>query len=324
MPQSQPQTPVWLDVAHVAIDTLRRHHGVAGSRFGDLGHKMEPTSELEALFAKLDGGQEAEHFETPSTVPSRYVPARQLLTVIRVAATFGGWQRYDTSRLCGGLTVISNIPPADMAILKDTLQLAFAHADWQIISPEILDGTISKSAQARFETHIADRLDRIEPVLILQAQGLLLPRHLLVSGPAPLPFAPVSRDVVMTHLLSGSLHDQIPDAAALRMALPDDKGLARLDTLETCAALRAPAPRVALQRLDAIIRKQAKASGPRLEELEGDSPALFAARRIVDDLQLWKDGKAGWHEISRSLLLYGPPGTGKTYLARAIGNSAGL
>ncbi|AML51798.1 AAA family ATPase [Falsihalocynthiibacter arcticus] len=52
--------------------------------------------------------------------------------------------------------------------------------------------------------------------------------------------------------------------------------------------------------------------------------ALSAARRIVDGLKLWKTGKAGWDEISRSLLLYGPPGTGKTYLARAVGNGAGL
>jgi cell division protease FtsH len=79
-----------------------------------------------------------------------------------------------------------------------------------------------------------------------------------------------------------------------------------------------------LAQLNAVTKRDAQSSGPRLEDKSGDSPALSAARRVVDDLQLWKGGKASWHEISRSLLLYGPPGTGKTFLARAIDNSAGL
>ncbi|MDT8326963.1 MAG: AAA family ATPase [Roseovarius sp.] len=63
---------------------------------------------------------------------------------------------------------------------------------------------------------------------------------------------------------------------------------------------------------------------PRLDEMAGDSPALLAARRLVADLLLWKAGQVAWSELSRSTLFYGPPGTGKTWLARAMGASAGI
>lgn len=324
MPTSNINTPVWSDFAYTVIGNLRRHHGVAGSTPGDMDRKMEPPSELDELFAQFEGGKDNEIFDTPSGLPSRYVPARQLLTAIRLAATFGGSDAYQAGLLCGALTVISDIAPADMTTLKDTLKLGLPYTDWQVISPDIVDGQVSKTAQNRFESNIADRIDRIEPVLILQADGVSLPNHLVAIAPTILPYAPVSRDIVMTHLLAGNLHDQICDPLAMHDALPDDSDLAALETLEACAALRAPTPPVVLQRLQTMIDKQAKSSGPRLENFNGETPALIAARRVVQDLLLWKEGKAGWHEISRSLLLYGPPGTGKTYLARAIGNSAGL
>jgi len=324
MPTSNPHTPVWSDFAYTVIGNLRRHHGVASSRPDGFDRKMEPPSELDELFARFEDDKDGEFLDTPSGLPSRYVPARQLLTAIRLAATFGRSDAYQVSLLCGALTVISDIAPADMTTLKDTLKLGLPYTDWQVISPDIVDGQVSKSGQARFESSIADRIDRIEPVLILQPHGVSLPRHLVAIAPAILPFAPVSRDIVMTHLRAGNLHDQISDPAAVRDALPDNSSLAALETLEACAALRAPTPRVVLQRLDTMIDKQAKSSGPRLEDFNGETPAFLAARRVVDDLSLWKAGQAGWDEISRSLLLYGPPGTGKTYLAQAIGNSAGI
>ncbi|MCX7568069.1 AAA family ATPase [Sulfitobacter sp. F26169L] len=324
MSTSNPHTPVWSGFAYTVIGNLRRHHGVASSRPDGFDRKMEPPSELDELFARFEDGKAAEIFDAPTSLPSRYVPARQLLTAIRLAATFGGPDAYQAGLLCGALTVISDIAPADMTTLKDTLKLGLPYTDWQVISPDIIDGQVSKTAQSRFESNIADRIDRIEPVLILQADGVSLPSHLVAIAPAILPYAPVSRDIVMTHLLAGNLHDQIPDPMALHDALPQNVDLAALETLEACAALRAPTPRVVLQRLDTMIDTQARSSGPRLENFEGETPALLAARRVVDDLLLWKDGEAGWHEISRSLLLYGPPGTGKTFLARAIGNSAGL
>lgn len=147
-----------------------------------------------------------------------------------------------------------------MTLIKDVMKLAFPHTDWQIVSPDIIDGQVSKTAQSRFEAAIADRIDRIEPVLILQARGVSLPRHLVAVAPTILAMAPVSRDIVMTHLLAGNLSDQVPDPGALHAALPDDDALAHFETLEICASLRAPTPRIVLERLDAIRREREAAA----------------------------------------------------------------
>ncbi len=324
MPQSNFIQPVWADCAFAAVETLRRHHGVPAPQCVDTAHKMEPLSELDELFARFDDGKEGEVLAESSGLPSRYVPARQLLTTIRLAATISGSGTYAQSRPCGALTVISDIEPKDMRCVKDILALAFPHEDWQIVSPDIVDGSVTKNAQDRFEIAIADHIDRIEPVLILQANGVSLPRHLVATGPQILPFATISRDILMIYMLAGHLCDQITDPDALFATLPKDADLTHLGTLDICAALRAPMPMQAVQRLEAMMRKDAKSCGPRLEDLKGDSPAILAAWRIVDDLLLWKRGKAQWDEISRSLLLYGPPGTGKTYLAKAMAQSAGI
>ncbi|WP_140849609.1 ATP-binding protein, partial [Paracoccus sp. FO-3] len=66
------------------------------------------------------------------------------------------------------------------------------------------------------------------------------------------------------------------------------------------------------------------AQAPWLEDIHGDSPALRAARQIVRDLRGWKTGEVAWPDLTRTLLLYGPPGTGKSWIARAMGNSAGF
>ncbi|WPZ29179.1 AAA family ATPase [Sulfitobacter sp. OXR-159] len=324
MPNTTHTRPDWTNFAHRAITNLRRHNGVPAPHGSDTEQKMEPVSELDELFARFDDGDENEAQAESSALPSRYVPARQLLTAIRLAATFGGSNAFEESRHCGALTVISDIAPSDLNAVKDVLKLSFPHADWTLVAPDIMDGKIAKNAQDRFEVAIAERIDRIEPVLILQANGVSLPRHLVATGLQTLPFAAISRDILMTYMLAGHLCVQIPDPDALLATLPKDVDLAHLVTLDICAALRAPTPMQAVQRLDAMIRTDAKLSGPRLEDFEGEAPALTAARRIVEDLLSWKDGKTGWHEISRSLLLYGPPGTGKTYLARAMANSAGI
>ncbi|WP_299416227.1 AAA family ATPase [uncultured Sulfitobacter sp.] len=324
MPHTTFTPPAWSAFAHAAVENLRRHHGVPALYSADAAHKMEPVTDLDELFARFDDRNEAETMAECTSLPSRYVPARQLLTAIRLAASFGGTDAYEASRLSGALTVIGDIAPSDIHIIRETLKAGFPHANWKIVSPDIVDGRVGKAAQDRFDIAIEDCIDRIEPVLILQSHGVSLPRHLEAIAPQILPLAPPSRDILSAYILAGHLCDQVPNAETLYRALPDDSDLFELSTLDVCAALRAPTPRIVLQRLSAIISTNVKAAGPRLVDFGGDSPALIAARRIVDDLLLWQQGKAAWNEISRSMLLYGPPGTGKTFLARAIANSAGI
>ena len=55
-----------------------------------------------------------------------------------------------------------------------------------------------------------------------------------------------------------------------------------------------------------------------------DTPAKKAAVDVIAGLRAWRDGKAGWDEVSHSLLLSGPPGTGKSYIAQAMSSVPGI
>ncbi|WP_376870746.1 AAA family ATPase [Albirhodobacter sp. R86504] len=323
MPQSNTKLPTWVAYADTLIGRLRRHHGVSSSTFSGTGDTEDDSSDLEEIFAKFESGKGVERFATPTDQRSRYIPARQLLTAFRLAASFRSQEIELQSRQCGALTVLRDIPLADLTTLKDTLTGCFPRSGWQVVAPDVTEGVLAKNAQDRFSRAIAESLDRIEPVLLLQTGGITLPQNLLILAPPILRLEPINQDVLTTYIESGHLSDQIGNLKDLRVALPTDAALAELSTADACAALRAPSLQTALLGLNEMTKRDAQC-GPRLEDMTGDSPALLAARRIVADLVLWRQGKADWQEISRSLLLFGPPGTGKTWLARAMGNSAGI
>ncbi|SIS92756.1 AAA family ATPase [Paracoccus saliphilus] len=135
--------------------------------------------------------------------------------------------------------------------------------------------------------------------------------------------APLGREVLIAHLgHSHNANDSI-DADALRDALPDDRLLAALPFTTLRLALRAPTARAVAERITELCAPM-QSDGPDLDAMAGDGPALTAARQLIADLKLWQDGQVPWTDLSRSMLLYGPPGTGKTWLARAMGNSAGV
>lgn len=316
MPAHTAKIPAWFNYADTLISRLRKRHGLEQS------DKDDAPSELEILFQKMEGPQR-ERFTAPADIPSRYLPARQLLTGLKLAATIRSPDVEQTALVCGAITVIDGIPVEDLPMVRDTLRDTFP-SRWLVIDPDLIDGALAKSAQSRFERAIIDSIDKIEPVLILQTHGIALPRCLKVIAPTILPLAPVTRDVVLKFLASGHLSEQITGSGNLRGALPADEDLKRLSTVEIVSSLRAPILHQAVQRLGMMTHRDSHKIGPHLDDMKGPGAALTAARRIITDLIDWKTGKAKWHELSRSILLYGPPGTGKTWLARAMGNSAGL
>ena len=317
MPSTKIQSPPWQPYAHTLIGRLCRHHGVPTAENREM-------SELDHLFADFDANNEGGIISNAPLLPSRYVPARDVLTAIRLAATLGGEIAENVMRQCGALTVISDVAVEDLALVKDVLAICFPRDQLTVVSPDISDGAVTTIGQDRFIRMIGDCLDKIEPVLILLVRGVSLPKHLAAVAQKTGSMAPIIQDIVMTYLSSGHLTDQAVACRNLRAMLPTDTALSRLGANEICAALRAPDLGKALQQLTDMTRPEAPSTDPRLEDMTGDSPALAAARRLVADLMLWREGKAGWQELSRSVLFYGPPGTGKTFLARAMGASAGI
>ncbi|WP_411975559.1 AAA family ATPase [Sulfitobacter faviae] len=321
MPHLIENTPTWAAFADILIERLRRHHGLAPSRF--LDDEDDDPSELDILFQKLEGPVPAKQFSERTDLPSRYLPARQLLIGVRLAATFGSQDQEQESAQCGAITVIRDIAIEDLQLIKDTLKSAFP-TQWLIIEPDVAEGALAKNAQSRFDRILVDSVDKIEPVIILQPDGMTLPAHLKAIAPTTLAFSNVTHDVLLKFLVCGHLSDQLAGAGNLRAALPRESAMKALGTVDICAATRAPALHQAVERLRRMTYRNAKENGPRLEDMTGDSSALTAARRIVADLLDWRAGKTAWHELSHSLLLFGGPGTGKTWLARAMGNSAGI
>ncbi|SEO16899.1 ATP-dependent Zn proteases [Paracoccus alcaliphilus] len=163
---------------------------------------------------------------------------------------------------------------------------------------------------------------------------MLLPVAAAAAAPAVLAnplicrlkFAPLDTEILImalraTHSATGRI-----DEVAVRAALPNDATLAELDALALTMAMRAPVAKTVAEQITTMTAgpQRSAADGPWLEDIHGDSPALRAARQIVRDLRCWRKGEVGWQDLTRTLLLYGPPGTGKSWIARAMGNSAGF
>ena len=90
MPKSTFIEPGWTGFADAAIENLHRHHGGHTSYIEET---KEPVSDPDAPFDGFDGDAPQGLPTEVSSHPVHHIPARQLLTVIRLAASFGGPRR---------------------------------------------------------------------------------------------------------------------------------------------------------------------------------------------------------------------------------------
>lgn len=287
----------------------------------------------------------------PPPVPVS-VPRHHLLLLVRLAATLGGADAIDRLLSPGALTLLDGIPGEDLEDTRSLLafvlppsctiasssRIATGEPDLVVIRPALSDGRLSDYAQREYRRDVVAGLQMPAPVLILQPPGAALPEGLPAAGMMRIPYAPLDRDVLLAVLrVSHGWPDSLNEGA-LRAVLPPDAVLADLGPLALALALRAPEAEAVVARLARVAEPAAPAPStptrpseashavlqPSLDDFTGDAPALVAARQIAADLQAWRAGQIRWNELSRSLLLYGPPGSGKTWLARAIGHTAGV
>lgn len=265
------------------------------------------------------------------------LPHGLLSQALRLATTFGSAETFNRCLVPGAITRLDGIDPHETESIAKTISYGLLPQDWSrascvlpklspetliVLLPEIRDGEISRYAADKFPRIIEECLDAAYPVLILTPSGLRLREALARCLPQPLTLAPLSREILQIHLRhSHPGKDAGVGDTAVEDILPPDRLLAALPPVAITRALREPSARRVAETLAELA---APAEGPWLEAMRGDCAALQAARAIARDLGDWSAGRLKWSEMTRSLLLYGPPGTGKTWLARALGNSAGV
>ena len=278
---------------------------------------------------------------TGESKPAAPLPAVELSLAIRLAALFGSAKALQPLLQNGAITFITGLDGPEIKVAEQVLRHGLLPAGLKIsespdilstttelllLHPEITDKVVTKYKLTRYLDDIDDAIDTVVPILALMSEASDLPETLRRQGVATfLALPPLSTEVLIAHLCHSHSATGRIDEAAVRVALPDDDQLADVPTAALRLALRAPtALRVATRIAAACGPRKPQESVPHLDDMAGDAPALIAARQLVADLRLWQQGSVAWSELSRSMLLYGPPGTGKTWLARAMGNAAGI
>jgi cell division protease FtsH len=317
-PPSEPHcaaaaAPFDQSLADILIARLRAD--IAAKAVRQEAHAVSSSAEAETD-AEFAGESDAATQEAPPQV----IPPRQLLTCLRLAATFRSAEAFDQLHALGALTILGGLGVDDLDIALPVMKAIWPEQGCKLLAPSVSDGAISKLAGERFTREANRYLDLATPVIVLQPLETTLPDHFRHPGIPWLTYAPISADILLAFL---SATGHMPeDVQAFRAALPEPSLLARLETVQVALALRFASGIDIAERLTALTGPVAE--GPRLDEGFGDGPAVQIARRLVADLGAWRRSEIGWSDCSHSLLVYGPPGTGKTWLARAMANSAGI
>jgi hypothetical protein len=317
-PPSEPHcaaaaAPFDQSLADILIARLRADIAAKAVRREAHAVSFSAEAETDAEFA---GESDA---ATPEALP-QVIPTRQLLTCLRLAATFQSAEAFEQLHAPGAFTIMSGLGVEDLDIAMPVMKAIWPEQGCKVVAPSVSDGAISKLAGERFTREANRYLDLAAAVIVLQPLETTLPGHFQHPGIPCLTYAPISADILLAFLAAT---DRMPeDVQAFRAALPEPSLLARLDTVQVALALRFASGIDIAERLTALTGPVAE--GPRLDEGFGDGPAVQIARRLVADLGAWRRREIEWSDCSHSLLIYGPPGTGKTWLARAMANSAGI
>ncbi|MGJ8547519.1 MAG: AAA family ATPase [Sulfitobacter sp.] len=129
--------------------------------------------------------------------------------------------------------------------------------------------------------------------------------------------------IVETLRYTHSNTQQIAEVEILRR-LPDADALRRLEPIQIEAAFEEQTTLHVADRLTEIAHAKKRTGTVTLDDVKGLDATVKTLRRMLSDLEAWREGKVVWSDVTRSALFYGPPGTGKTLLADAVAGTAGI
>lgn len=349
-------SPSWLPLAETAISRLRRHASqpiefVTNSdpdpcpdrpltdMLQDAGSVSRMPPDLRHDLLETGADPEAIDLATGQHRPAIWVAPQRLLLAIQFAVVLATEDCLRDWLLPNSVSALSGVEDVDL--LRRTLQRGFLPANWRassqhldpggdptllIVAPERTAGRITTIAASRFIEAIGTAMDAPAPILIAWAAEADVPPDVETLLPTPVALPTLDGDILITLLRHTHSATGRIDERAVRAALPSDAALAGISRASLQVALRAETALAVAHKLAKAGGREvvAPTSGPTLEQMTGESEALTIARRMVADLRAWRAGDVAWTDLSRSVLFYGPPGTGKTWLARAMGASAGI
>ncbi len=203
------------------------------SSAGDLVDEDHPGSRLEPVAQQ--------GCSTPSAKP---IPARRLLTCLRLAASFGSLDALLPLSAPGAISVLREIDIPDLDSVTETLRTVLPDRGLRIVHPQVRDLAIDKHCEDRFRRDLITILDKAAPALILQPAGLSLPAHLSQPGISTFAFSPITSEILCAYLsIIGPKGLNTRDFPAM---LPPEGLLNRLDTTTVCMDMTTPAKAFAL------------------------------------------------------------------------------
>lgn len=259
------------------------------------------------------------------------IPTNELLIALQLAAAFGSETEFTDQLAQGAITVLHGLHTDDIKFLTSVMGDAMLPPGWTL--ERVVHGsprqTLLFAESGAGAALLPERLALRVPLFIAHVGSRDLPNTYLRPPCKQITFLPPDADVLMFLLRASHGDMEANEEGAIRATLPSPEAMAKFSREQWLIALRAPTAHAVAERFAGFTETRAGKSFsgkvlPDLEAMAKRTPVHAEAWRMVRDLAAWKAGEVEWSELTRSLLLHGAPGTGKTWIAQAMGKSAGV